>query len=59
MRKKLLLLCLALAASLGAYASTPASAAPPPPERCGWVCSAPGCCNYCCIDQPCALPICD
>lgn len=57
MRKKLLLLCLALAASLGAYASAPASAALP--GRCGWVCSAPGCCNYCCIDQPCALPICD
>jgi len=54
MRRKLMLLVLALAAVIGALASAPASA-----RGCGWVCSAPGCCNFCCIDQPCALPICD
>jgi len=56
MKKKLMLLAVALTALLGAFASTPASAGP---SRCGWVCSAPDCCNYCCIDTPCALPICD
>ncbi|HEX6899230.1 MAG TPA: hypothetical protein VF789_05930 [Thermoanaerobaculia bacterium] len=55
MRKKILLLALALTALFGALASAPASA----DHRCGWVCSAPGCCNYCCIEWPCALPICD
>lgn len=55
MKKKLFLLALGLAACIGALSSAPASAV----RGCGWVCSAPGCCNYCCIDQPCALPICD
>lgn len=56
MKKKIVLLAVALTALAGALASAPASAVP---ARCGWVCSAPGCCNYCCIDTPCALPICD
>jgi hypothetical protein len=54
-RKKLVFLVLALLASFGAMASAPASAN----HRCGWVCSAPGCCVFCCIEWPCALPICD
>lgn len=54
MRKKLLVLTLALAATAAAAVSKPAAAI-----GCGWVCSGPGCCVYCCTNQPCALPICD
>lgn len=55
MQKKLMLLALALMA-LAAASAAPASAGP---RGCGYVCSAPNCCNFCCIDTPCAFPICD
>ncbi|MEO6191518.1 MAG: hypothetical protein ABIS20_00785 [Thermoanaerobaculia bacterium] len=58
MKKKLLLLALAMTAVASISVPKPA-AARPPSGGCGWVCSAPGCCNYCCIDTPCAYPICD
>jgi hypothetical protein len=54
-RKKLALLVLALGMVLGALTSSSAVA----DHRCGFVCSAPGCCVFCCIEWPCALPICD
>ncbi|HEV8581846.1 MAG TPA: hypothetical protein VGX68_22480 [Thermoanaerobaculia bacterium] len=54
-RKKLVLLVLALAAFVGALASAPAAAN----HRCGFVCTAPDCCVYCCIEWPCPPPICD
>jgi len=53
MKKRLMLLALALAAVIGALTSTPTSAA-----GCHTICSAPDCCAYCCVPS-CAMPICD
>jgi len=54
MRKKLLFLALALTASAAALATRPAQAI-----GCGWVCTAPHCCVYCCYNQPCPPPACE
>jgi hypothetical protein len=56
MKKKLMLLALALAAVIAASRPTPAAAI-----GCKQICSGPdpSCCVYCCTNQPCALPICD
>jgi hypothetical protein len=55
MKKRLLMLVLALAAVVGSTASKPAAAV----TGCGYVCTAPDCCVYCCKGFPCAQPICD
>jgi len=57
MRKKLLMLVLALVAAAGAAASRPADAQ----VGCSYVCTgpAPDCCIYCCKGFACNPPLCE